>query len=165
MDGIAPLDKTAPLLSCPDGGGRHQIGHRCPELERTSVRRPPISGKCRSANRRSLLPGDGRETIRTLRVWTTAMPDPTKLQVGDRIRLLRVPEQDLEQRERELGDDAEMPGYTADTIERIIAQDPVVTITRVEHGLPWFEHELKTPGGETEHHHLAIIDDASWEYA
>jgi hypothetical protein len=30
------------------------------------------------------------------------MPDRTKLKIGDRIRLLRVPQCDLKQREREL---------------------------------------------------------------
>jgi hypothetical protein len=55
------------------------------------------------------------------------MPDHTELRVGDRIRLLAVPECDLRQREREIATNAEMAGWTADTIERIIAFDPVVT--------------------------------------
>ena len=57
------------------------------------------------------------------------MPDPTQLKIGDRIRLLRISQGDLEQRERELCAGAEDGGWTADTIERIIAQDPVVTIS------------------------------------
>ena len=91
------------------------------------------------------------------------MPDRTQLKIGDRIRLLRVPQGDLDQRERELREGAEGAGWTADTIERIIAQDPVVTISSIdERGHPWFEYELKSAGGENEHHSLAIVDDESW---
>jgi len=91
------------------------------------------------------------------------MPDRAQLKIGDRIRLLRVPQGDLEQRERELREGAEDAGWTADTIERIIAQDPVVVISFIdEHGLPWFEYELKSASGDTEHHALAIMDEESW---
>jgi hypothetical protein len=65
------------------------------------------------------------------------------LRVGDRVRLLCVPEADLLQRERELRDGAEMAGLTADTLDRIIAIDLVVTIDKVdEFGMPWFHCEL-----------------------
>jgi hypothetical protein len=91
------------------------------------------------------------------------MPDRTQLKIGDRIRLLRVPQSDLEQRERELREGAEDAGWTADTIERIIAQDPVVTISSIDkYGLPWFEYKLKSATGEIDHHSLAIVDDESW---
>ena len=91
------------------------------------------------------------------------MPDRTKLKIGDRIRLLRVPALDLEQRERELREGREDAGWTADTIERILAQDPVVTISRIdEYGMPWFEYQLKGPGGRVEDHALAIMEDESW---
>ena len=91
------------------------------------------------------------------------MPDRTQLKIGDRIRLLRVPQGDLEQRERELRNGAQDAGYTADTIERIIAQDPVVTISSIdEYGLPWFQYDLKSATGDIEHHSLAIMDDDSW---
>ena len=92
------------------------------------------------------------------------MPDRTKLNVGDRIRLLAVPQCDLEQRERELSDGAELAGWTADTLERIIASKPEVMIDRIdEFGGAWFEVEL--PGSEgLEYHSLTILDDESWEY-
>jgi hypothetical protein len=94
------------------------------------------------------------------------MPDRTKLKIGDRIRLLRVPEGDAEQRERELREGSEDAGWTADTIERIIAQDPVVTISSIdEHGMPWFEYELTSASGEREYHSLAIVEDESWRMA
>src|SRR4051795_5133802 len=87
-----------------------------------------------------------------------AMPDRTKLKIGDRIRLLRVPQADVEQREREQRERVEDAGWTADTIERIIAQDPVVTISSIdEYGLPWFEYQLKSATGEIEEHSLGII--------
>lgn len=58
---------------------------------------------------------------------------------------------------------AEDAGWTADTIERIIAQDPVVTISSIdEYGLPWFDYELKSSSGEIDHHSLAIMEDESW---
>jgi hypothetical protein len=47
------------------------------------------------------------------------MPDRNKLRVGDRIRILTVPDYDLAQREREIATNAEMAGWTADAIERI----------------------------------------------
>jgi hypothetical protein len=91
------------------------------------------------------------------------MPDRTALKIGDRIRLLRVPAGDLEQRERELREGAEDAGWTADTIERILAQDPVVTISSIdEYGLPWFQYELKRANGKVEYHSLAIMEDESW---
>ncbi len=43
----------------------------------------------------------------------------------DRIRILRVPEADLRQREREIEEGTERAGWTADTIERIIESQPV----------------------------------------
>ena len=87
----------------------------------------------------------------------------TKLKIGDRIRLLQVSRGDLAQRERERREGTDDAGWTADTIERIIAQDPVVTISSVnEHGLPWFEYEMKSANGETEHYAIAIMDDEPW---
>ena len=88
------------------------------------------------------------------------MPDRSELRVGDRIRLLAVPACDLAQREREIASAAEMAGWTADTIERIIASNPVVTID--EYGAPWFDVELVGVEG-VEHHSLTILDDDSWE--
>lgn len=86
------------------------------------------------------------------------------LRVGNRVRLLRVPESDLRQRERELRNGAEMAGWTADTLERILALDPIVTIDEVdEYGAPWFHVELAAADGSTEYHALAITEDESWE--
>jgi len=66
------------------------------------------------------------------------MPDPKTLRVGDRIRILRVPEADLRQRDSEIARNAEMAGWTADSIERIIAQSPVVRVSGIdEYGCVW----------------------------
>lgn len=93
------------------------------------------------------------------------MPDPAKLRVGDRIRLLAAPRADLEQRDREIQSGFPDAGWTADTIERIIAQSPLVTIDRTdEYGMPWFDVELKDERGETEYHSLVIMDENSWEH-
>jgi hypothetical protein len=86
------------------------------------------------------------------------------LRAGDRVRLLRVPDADLRQRQEELSRGAEMAGWTADTLERILALDPVVTITRVdEYGMPWFDYELVSADGRIEQHSLGIAEDESWE--
>ena len=91
------------------------------------------------------------------------MPDRTRLKVGDRIRLLGVPKGDLEQRERELKEGREDAGWTADTIERIIAQDPVVTIVEIdEWGYAWFRYDLRGADGRVEEHSVAIMEDGSW---
>jgi hypothetical protein len=93
------------------------------------------------------------------------MPDHKILKPGDRIRLLRVPAPDLEQREREIREGLEDAGWTADTIERILIQGPLVTIDRIdEYGYPWFDYELKRDDGTVEYHSLAIYDDESWEH-
>lgn len=60
------------------------------------------------------------------------MPDPKTLQIGDSIRILRVPENDLHQRANEIASGTEMVGWTADSIERIIAQTPVVQISQID---------------------------------
>ncbi len=92
------------------------------------------------------------------------MPDPKLLNVGDTIRILAVPTLDLSQREQELADGAEMAGWTADTIERIIAQCPVVKISQIdEYGCVWYHAELFGEDGETEHHWLIVYDDDTWE--
>lgn len=94
------------------------------------------------------------------------MPDRTTLRIGDRIRLLRVPDGDLQQRERERRDGVEEAGWTADTIEAILRQDPVVTISEIdEYGNPWFEYHLEAAVGDVHHHFIAIMEDGSWGLA
>ncbi len=93
------------------------------------------------------------------------MPDRTKLKVGDRIRILRVPDADLAQRKRELAAGAEKAGWTADTIERIIELDPIVEINLIdEAGSPWFDVELPDPDGKIQYHSLMIMEDESWSF-
>jgi hypothetical protein len=93
------------------------------------------------------------------------MPARRGLRIGDRIRLLAVPAGDLAQREREIAGKAELPGWTADTIERILRTDPVVTIDRIcAYGHPWFDYTFRAADGSLEEHTLAILDDDSWEY-
>jgi hypothetical protein len=90
------------------------------------------------------------------------VPDKRTLKPGHWIRLLSVPEGDRRQREQELlNPEADMPGWTADTIERILRTDPVVRIDRIdEYGFPWFDYDF--PNGER--HAMTIMDDASWEF-
>ena len=92
------------------------------------------------------------------------MPDRTKLRVGERVRVLTVPVGDLEQREREIIAGSEDAGCTANTIERIIKEHPIVAISKVdEYGLAWFDVELQDSTGHIHYHSLAIVDDNSWE--
>lgn len=91
------------------------------------------------------------------------MPDRGLLRVGDRIRLTCVPTADVTQRERELRKGMDMPGWTANTIERTISIDPVVTICRIdEYGTPWFDVELVDDDGTVDCHSLNIMDNESW---
>jgi len=93
------------------------------------------------------------------------MPDHRKLRIGDRIRILRVPDCDRIQREREMRDQVDDAGWTANTIERIIAFAPVQMISAIdEYGHPWFECRIPGPTDALEEHSLTILDDDSWEY-
>jgi hypothetical protein len=85
------------------------------------------------------------------------------LKAGDRIRLLCVPESDLQQRERELREGIEGAGLTANTLERIIKLDPVVIIDRVEYELPMFDYEFVGDDGFIEYHTIGICEYESWE--
>jgi hypothetical protein len=113
------------------------------------VRRGPVNGVVR----------------RTRRLRSAAiLPDPQTLRVGDRIRILRVPDADLRQRENEIDKGAEMAGWTADSIERIIAHAPIVQISHVdEYGCVWYETSIIGPDGTEELHSLIVYDDDTWE--
>ncbi len=87
-------------------------------------------------------------------------PPPNNLQVGDRIRIIRVPQSDLRQRDSEIARSVEMAGHTADTIERVIATNPIVKIWQIdEFGYPWYEVTLVGENGESEEHILMVYDD------
>jgi hypothetical protein len=88
------------------------------------------------------------------------MPDHKKLRIGDRVRLLRVPEADLRQREEQKHEDIESDLITANVIERIIREDPIVTIDEIdEYGRPWFSRQWKGTDGEIHYHSIALWDD------
>jgi hypothetical protein len=93
-----------------------------------------------------------------------AVPDPKTLRIGDRIHILRVPDADLGQRENEIANGAEMAGWTADSIERIIAQLPIVRICQIdEYGCVWYEASIIGFDGTEEEHTLVVYDDDTWE--
>jgi hypothetical protein len=94
------------------------------------------------------------------------MPHPSELKVGDLIRILRVPENDLRDREQELATGSEIAGWTANTIERIIESQPVVEISEIdEYGGVWYSVVLTADDGSEEYHSLSVFDDDSWEIA
>lgn len=95
------------------------------------------------------------------------MPDRKKLQKGDSIRILNVPDFDLAKCLKEQGtatefsDDEMLP--TATVIELIIEQHPVVIIEDIdEYEQPWFSARLMV-GDDRQYHSLAVMDDESWE--
>lgn len=91
------------------------------------------------------------------------MPDRTKLKPGDKIRLLSVPLGDIEQRKREIAQQLDHAGWTANTIELIIAQAPIVEIDMIDDfGQAWYTADIIV-NGEQETHNLAINEDDSWE--
>ena len=91
------------------------------------------------------------------------MPDSTTLKIGDTIRLLCVPAEDVKQRKREIAKDIENPGWTATIIELFIAQQPIVEIDTIdEFGQPWFTVSISI-NGQLEEHILAMMDEDSWE--
>lgn len=72
------------------------------------------------------------------------MPDHKTLRVGDRIRLIGVLEADQHQRILELSEQTEMPGWSADTIERIIKLNTPVIISKIDefgHRKREFKHQ------------------------
>jgi len=92
------------------------------------------------------------------------MPDRSTLKIGDTIRLLTVPKEDLQQRKRELTKGIENPGWTASILELLITQQPIVEIDTIDDfGQPWFTAILSV-NGQLEEHSLAIIDNESWEF-
>jgi len=93
------------------------------------------------------------------------VPDRKQLCPGDTIRIVRVPQADLDQRERELVEKkVEDPGMTANALEKLIVTSPIVTIDHIdEYGFPWFECKLLDEFGREEIHSFAIMEDESWE--
>lgn len=91
------------------------------------------------------------------------MSDKTALKIGDTIRLLNVPKTDEEQRQQELEEGIEDAGWTANTIEQIIAQHPIVEIDTIdEYGSAWFTVTILVDG-QMEQHSLRVVGDMSWE--
>jgi hypothetical protein len=86
------------------------------------------------------------------------------LKVGDKIKLVKVPKLDIEQRKRECHQ-RQKGEWTADTLEKIIASNPIVTISKIdESGKPWFDCNLKDKNGVVESHSIMIFDNDSWDY-
>ena len=92
------------------------------------------------------------------------MPDPKTLKVGDKIRLLCVPEGDRLYRAEQMSLDKKYRTDTADVIEKIIAEDPIVAVAFFdESGTPWYSREMKDEEGRTVWQSLAIYNDETWE--
>jgi len=108
-----------------------------------------------------IINGSSHQTLHERVAW----PDPKTLKIGDRIRILGVPENDVDQRATEIASGTEMAGWTADSIERIIAQTPVVQISEIdEYGCVWYETTIIGSDGTEESHSLIVYDDDTWEH-
>lgn len=89
---------------------------------------------------------------------------PKNQLVGDFIRIMRVPGSDLQQRIDEVARHSKLPGHTANTIERIIAENPIVEIYQIDSfGYPWYKVSLASSNGQIEEHTLMLYDDGTWE--
>jgi hypothetical protein len=92
------------------------------------------------------------------------MPDRRKLRVGDRIRIVSVPTEDLKQAKREKNE-SELAGHTAQVIQEIVDSKKVVEIFQIdEFKQPWVIIKFKRKGGRIEMHSLAIMEDDSWVF-
>ena len=82
-----------------------------------------------------------------------------KLEVGQKIRITKIPDSDLAEYERTQDD------FTVRVLWRLVDTQEAVTITEIdEYGKPWFEYNFVNDEGEREMHSLAIMcEDDSWE--
>lgn len=86
------------------------------------------------------------------------------LKIWDSIKILSIPSFDLEKRiiKEELDNENDML-LTANVIEKIIDQRPVVIIDEIdEYGQPWFWVRIKTEYWN-QSHSLALMDNDWWE--
>lgn len=81
------------------------------------------------------------------------------LEIGDSIKLLKVPSWDLKQREK----NGTKELCTATVIEKIIKKSPIVIIDYIdEYKNPWFTSIIYV-NGEREIHTIALMEDESWQ--
>ncbi|WP_375753868.1 hypothetical protein [Vibrio sp. HN007] len=89
------------------------------------------------------------------------MTERIDFKVGDSVRLLRVPEQDVNDKLSNSEPSERLA--TAKIFETMIEQTPIVIIDQVdEYNQPWFSARVIVDG-QFENHSLAIMDEESWE--
>jgi len=82
-----------------------------------------------------------------------------QLRAGDRVRLIELPQADLEAYKS----GSKYLQETLDVIQRMIDSGKVLTVEQVdEYGHPWVGISFVNDLGETEEHMLTITDDDSW---
>jgi hypothetical protein len=56
--------------------------------------------------------------------------------------------------------------WTTRVLQRLADRRQVVRIDQIdEYGTPWFSYSFKNKSASWEHHHLAVMEDGSWELA
>ena len=83
-----------------------------------------------------------------------------KLRVGDRIRIVAIPQGDQRQYE-ESGDD-----FTVRVLRRLIRKKSAVRIGMIDDfSYPWLHYRFRNSRGKIEDHSLSVSDNESWRYA
>lgn len=92
------------------------------------------------------------------------MPDRGSLRVGDRIRILRVPAQDLAAMANAMRQGRRDPQWTVRVLQRLADRRHLVRIDDIdEYHTPWFSYSFKNKANTWEHHRVAVMENDSWE--
>jgi hypothetical protein len=84
--------------------------------------------------------------------------------VGNRIRILAVPALDMRAMAEAMRRKDPLAQWTTRVLQRLADRRHVVRIDEIDdHGTPWFPYSFKNKSNEWEHHHLAVMEDDSWE--
>lgn len=90
------------------------------------------------------------------------MPDRKKIEIGDSIKILKVPNFDEKKRTENNKNKSDVL-CTATVIETIIKKNPIVIIDHIdEYNQPWFSVRIKIKN-TFENHTIALLENDSWE--
>ena len=94
------------------------------------------------------------------------MPDYKTLKPGDRIGIIAIPKPDLEQMAQRMREGKPDAQATVRILQRLRDRKKILRIDHIdEYGYPWFDVEFRNKKGTWEHHSLAVMDNASWDFS